>query len=125
MPVNREDPSALSARRVRGVSWTLIAAASSAAGVLVALVTFHGVRETTGASASLALNEALARGAMAAIPLGVALYACRHRAHARFGALLLGFSGVWLLAMLSSSSSPLVHSIGRVSGWIAILVRLA
>ena len=121
MPVNREDPSALSARRVRGVSWTLIAAASSAAGVLVALVTFHGVRATTVASSSVALNEALARGAMAAIPLGVALYACRQRAHARFGALLLGVSGVWLLAMLSSSSSPLVHSVGRVSGWTAVL----
>ena len=62
---------------------------------------------------------------MAAIPVAVALYACRRPAHARFGRLLLGFSVVWFVALLSSSSSSLVYSVGRVSGWISILVLAA
>ncbi|HEX4673356.1 MAG TPA: histidine kinase, partial [Solirubrobacteraceae bacterium] len=69
-----------------------------------------------------AVDEGIGRGIMAAIPVAVGLYASRRRAHARFGRLLLGFSVVWLLALLSSSSSPLVYSVGRLSGWISILL---
>ncbi|MGZ4217679.1 MAG: sensor histidine kinase [Solirubrobacteraceae bacterium] len=100
----------------------MITAAAGAAGVVVALVAFHGVRATTGVSAATAANEAAARGAMAAIPLAVALYAWRHRAQARFGTLLLGFNGVWCVSLLASSSSALVYSVGRVFGWIAVLL---
>lgn len=86
------------------------------------MVAVPGIRATTTASAATAVDEGVARGIMAAIPVAVGLYASRHRAHVRFGRLLLGFSVIWLLALLSSSSSSLVYSVGRLSGWIAVLL---
>ncbi|HSP37034.1 MAG TPA: hypothetical protein VLR26_04710, partial [Frankiaceae bacterium] len=94
---------------------------SVASGVVVGLVAVPGVRATTGASVATANVEGVARGAMAAIPVAVALYACRRPAHARFGGLLLGFSAVWFVALLSSSPSSLVYSVGRVAGWVSVL----
>jgi DNA-binding SARP family transcriptional activator len=103
------------------ISWTLIGVLSVVSGVVVALVAVPGVRVTTGASAATALDEGVARGLMAAIPVAVALYACRHPAHARFGRWLLAFSAVWFVGSLSSSSSSFVYSVGRVSGWVSVL----
>jgi signal transduction histidine kinase len=103
------------------IPWTVIAIASAAAGVVVALVAVPGVRATTGASAATALDEGVARGVMAAFPVAVALYACRRQAHVRFGRLLLGFSVVWLLSLLSSSSSSFLYSVGRVSAFGSVL----
>jgi len=103
----------------------LVVLASAAAGVVVALVAIPGVRATTSASGATAVNEGVARGVMAAIPIAVALYACRDRAHIRFGRLLLGFSVVWFVALLASSSSPFVHSVGRVAGWVSVLFLAA
>jgi signal transduction histidine kinase len=117
---DRHDTAASGDAALR-IRWSLIATAAGAAGVVVALVAYHGVRASAGVSAATAANEAVARGTMAAIPLAVALYACRHRAQARFGRLLLGFSGVWSLSLLASSSSAFVYSVGRVFGWIAVL----
>ncbi|HET7049289.1 MAG TPA: histidine kinase [Solirubrobacteraceae bacterium] len=102
--------------------WVRIGAAACAAGALVAVVAVPGIRATTTASAATAVDEGVARGVMAAIPIAVGLYASHHRAHARFGRLLLGFSVVWLLALLSSSSSSLIYSVGRLSGWISVLL---
>jgi signal transduction histidine kinase len=103
-----------------GTPWVRIAAAAFASGALIAVIAVPGIRATTTASAATALDEGVARGIMAAIPIAVGLYASHRRAHARFGRLLLGFSVVWLLALLSSSSSSLIYSVGRLSGWISI-----
>jgi signal transduction histidine kinase len=105
-----------------GTPWVRIGAAAFASGALIAAVAIPGIRATTTASAATAVDEGIARGIMAAIPVAVGLYASHHRAHARFGRLLLGFSVVWLLALLSSSSSPLLYSVGRLAGWIAVLL---
>ena len=105
-----------------GMPWARIGAAAFASGALIAVVAIPGIRATTTASAATAVDEGIARGIMAAIPVAVGLYASHRRAHARFGRLLLGFSVVWLLALLSSSSSSLVYSVGRLSGWIAVLL---
>ncbi len=102
--------------------WARIGAAAFASGALIAAVAIPGIRATTSASAATAVDEGIARGIMAAIPVAVGLYASHRRAHARFGRLLLGFSVVWLLTLLSSSSSSLVYSVGRLSGWIAVLL---
>jgi signal transduction histidine kinase len=105
-----------------GMPWVQIGAAAFASGALIAVIAIPGIRATTTASAATAVDEGIARGIMAAIPVAVGLYASRHRAHARFGRLLLGFSVVWLLALLSSSSSSLLYSVGRLSGWISVLL---
>jgi signal transduction histidine kinase len=105
-----------------GMPWVRIGAAAFASGALIAVVAIPGIRDTTTASAATAVDEGVARGIMAAIPVAVGLYASHRRAHARFGRLLLGFSVVWLLALLSSSSSSLPYSVGRLSGWISILL---
>jgi signal transduction histidine kinase len=89
---------------------------------LVAAVTAAGAHATTGASGGSAALQALARGTIVAVPLAVGLYAWRRPAHARYGRLLVAFTGVWLLAALSSSSSSTVYSVGRVAGWIAEFV---
>jgi signal transduction histidine kinase len=103
-----------------GMPWVQIGAAALASGALIAVIAIPGIEATTSASAATAVDEGIARGIMAAIPVAVGLYASHHRAHARFGRLLLGFSVVWLLTALSSSSSSLVYSVGRLSGWISV-----
>ncbi len=82
-------------------------------------VTAAGAGATLGASDANAVLAALARGVIVGLPLAVALYACRRPAHARFGRQLLLVSGLWFLASLSTSSSPLLYSVGRVAGWLA------
>src|ERR1700759_2054982 len=102
--------------------WARIAAAAFAAGALIAAVAIPGIKATTSASGAPAVDEGIARGIMAAIPVAVGLYASHHQAHARFGRLLLGFRVVWWLAPLCSSASSLPYSVGRLSGWIAVLL---
>jgi signal transduction histidine kinase len=104
-----------------GTPWVRIGAAAFASGAVIAVIAIPGIRATTTASAATAVDEGIARGIMAAIPVAVGLYASHHRAHARFGRLLLGFSVLFWLALLSSSSSSLLYSVGRVAGWIAYL----
>lgn len=98
--------------------WPVGLMATLAVGGLIAVVTASGVRVTAGASSGEALAQGIVRGVMAAIPFAVALYACRQPASARFGRLLLAQSIVWALALLSSSSIPVVYSAGRVCAWI-------
>jgi signal transduction histidine kinase len=97
----------------------LIAVVGAAAGGLIALVAVPGVRATTGASAAAAMLEGITRGVLVAVPVGIALYACRRPAHARFGRLLLVFSGLWFVASLGSSSSSLLFGVGIVGYWTA------
>ncbi len=107
-------------RTVLGVPWALIATALSVgSGVVIALVAVPGVRATTRVSGATAVVEGVVRGVIVAVPLAVGLYACRRPAHARFGWLLVAFSGVWFLALSSSSASPVVYSVGRVASWIS------
>jgi signal transduction histidine kinase len=63
--------------------------------------------------------EGVVRGVIVAVPVAVGVYAYRRPTHARFGALLLAFSGIWFVAALSTSASPVVYSFGRIAGWIA------
>jgi hypothetical protein len=88
-----------------GTPWVRIGAAAFASGALIAVVAIPGIRATTTASAATAVDEGIGRGIMAAIPVAVGLYASRRRAHARFGRLLLGFSVVWLLALLTCAGT--------------------
>src|SRR5918995_2921576 len=62
--------------------------------------------------------EASARGLMVGAPIVVGLYARRLPHVRRFGTLLAAAGAGWFLASLSASQDDLVHSIGRVSGWI-------
>lgn len=112
-------PGRPSTGRRKSSSTPVAAALSLGAGVAIALVATAGVRATTHVSGSTAVVEGVVRGLIVATPLAVGLYACRRPAHNRFGRLLVAFSGIWFLAALSSSSSPLVYSLGRVAAWIA------
>jgi signal transduction histidine kinase len=112
------------AREQAPPSWlgTIVIASFTAIAVAITVgVTAADAYATTGASTETAVLEAIARGVIVAIPLAVGLYAWRRPAHERFGRLLLGFGGLWFLASLSTSSSPLLYSIGRISGWISQL----
>ncbi len=101
------------------IGYTAIGVITAAAVAVTAGVTAAGVHATTGAAAGAAALEALGRGLIVGVPLGVALYACRRPAHARFGRLLLVVGGLCFLASMSTSSSPFLHSVGRVCGWLA------
>ena len=63
--------------------------------------------------------EALARASMVGAPIAVGLYARRRPASARFGNLLLATGAAWFLTTLAEASDPLLHAIGRMSGWLA------
>ena len=63
--------------------------------------------------------EAVARASMVGAPIAVGLYARRRPASARFGNLLLATGAAWFLTTLAESSDPLLHAIGRMSGWLA------
>lgn len=95
----------------------VIGALTGVAVAIAAAVTATGAHATTGASGGTVLVEAVARGVIVGLPLAAALYACTRRAHAAFGKVFLAASAVWFLGSLASSSSPLLYSVGRVSGW--------
>ena len=103
----------------RWLGTVLIASATTIAVAITAGVTASGARATTGASTETAVLEAIARGVIVAIPLAVGLYAWRRPAHERFGRLLLSFGILWFVAALSTSSSSVLFSVGRVAGWLA------
>ena len=90
----------------------LIASITTIAVAITIGVTAAGAQATTGASMQTAVLEAIARGVIVGIPLAVGLYAWRRPAHERFGRLLLAFGGLWFLAALSTSSSPVLFSVG-------------
>ncbi len=110
------------AREQSSPTWlgtALIASITTIAVAITVGVTAAGAEATTSASTETAVLEAIARGVIVGIPLAVGLYAWRRPAHERFGRLLLAFGGLWFLAALSTSSSPVLFSIGRVAGWVA------
>jgi signal transduction histidine kinase len=101
------------------ISSALIGALTAAAVVITAGVSAAAARATTGATDLEAAMQAIGRAVIVGVPLAVALYACNRPAHARFGRLLLAVSVVWFIASLSTSSSSVLYSVGRVAGWLA------
>jgi signal transduction histidine kinase len=95
----------------RGV---VFAVAGAGAGLCAAIA---WVTATGTASGDVPL-EATARTLMVGLPIGVGLYAWSRPASARFGRNMTLTGFVYFLAMLSSASSDVVHSVGRVAGWL-------
>ena len=89
--------------------------ALAAVGAGLCLITAW-VTATGTASGDVPL-EATARVLMVGLPIGVGLFAWSQPVSARFGRNLTLTGFVYFLAMLSSSSSEVVYSIGRVAGW--------
>ena len=101
------------------VGIALSSAVTSVAVAAAAAVTAAGAHALTGASPGGAVLQALARGLVVGVPLAVAFYACRRPSTARFGRRLLLASGLLSVAVLSTSSSPLLYSVGHVAGWLS------
>ena len=93
----------------RGDAWT-IAAFGGLLAVTAALIALTG-----GMPDSTALAERYVL--IVAVPIAVGLYAWRDGRHARFGRLLVLSGFAWFLPSLSTSSSDLLYTIGRLSGW--------
>jgi signal transduction histidine kinase len=72
----------------------------------------------TGTASGDVPLEATARVLMIGLPIAVGLFAWSQPASAHFGRNLTLTGFVYFLAMLSSSADDLVHSVGRVAGWI-------
>ena len=90
----------------------VLAAAGIALGLVAGLVTYNG-------NVPGDLGGALRRMLAVLAPIGVGLYAWCRPPHERFGRLLYLLGVVWFVAILSTSSEPLLYSVGRVAGWIA------
>ena len=90
-------------------AWTIAAFGGllAAAAALIALT--GGMPDSTAFAERYAL--------IVAMPIAVGLYAWRDGRHARFGRLLVLIGFAWFLPSLSTSSSDLLHTVGRLSGW--------
>ncbi len=92
-----------------------IALAFVAAGVLLtAVAAVVALGGDMPSRISLAERHALS----VAAPIAVGIYAWREGTHARFGRLLVLAGAGWFLASLSASDIELLHSAGRVAGWL-------
>ena len=63
--------------------------------------------------------EALARATIVGAPIAAGGYARHRSASARFGNLLIATGAVWFLTTFAESSDPVLHAVGRISGWLA------
>jgi signal transduction histidine kinase len=61
---------------------------------------------------------ALVRGAIAAVPIAVGLYAMNRAPYERFGRALALIGCGWALAALAESTDPVAYSTGRVVAWL-------
>jgi signal transduction histidine kinase len=93
----------------RGDAWT-VAAFGGLLAATAALIALTG-----GMPGSTALAERYVL--VVAVPIAAGLYAWRDGRHARFGRLLVLIGFAWFLPSLSTSSSGLLYTIGRLSGW--------
>jgi len=71
----------------------------------------------SGSAAGNPTAEGLARALIVGAPIAVGIYARGHASSARFGTLLIALGGVCFLTVLAESGEPLIHAIGRMSGW--------
>jgi signal transduction histidine kinase len=88
------------------------------AGVGGALCVLAAAITLSGTTAEYAWLAAVARGVVVAAPIAVGLYAWRLPAFRRFGALLVATGFVVFLATLAEASSPELHAVGRIAGWV-------
>jgi len=63
--------------------------------------------------------EGLVRGFIVGAPIAVGVYARHYPASARFGTLLVATGFAWFLTTFAESSGPVLHALGRISGWVA------
>jgi signal transduction histidine kinase len=91
-----------------------------------AAVVLGGTAATLGASAATGepTANALVRGGMVAVPMGVALYAAKAQHHERFARLLYATGVVAFLTTLAESRNSDLYTAGRLAGW-AIEVLIA
>jgi signal transduction histidine kinase len=88
------------------------------AGAGLALCAVTGWITATGTASGDVPLEVTARVLMIALPIAVGLFAWTQHASARFGRNLTLTGFVYFLAMLSSSADEVVHSVGRLAGWV-------
>src|SRR5215218_3734301 len=91
---------------------------TAAIAVTLALCGITAAITIGGSTSEYAALEASARGLMVGAPIAVGLYARGLPAFHRFGNLLVGAGIGWFLASFSASDEELLHSIGRISGWL-------
>ena len=100
---------------VRRVDWRVQAIAVMG----VALCAITAAITASGNTSQDAWLEAVARATTVGAPIAVGLYAWRLPSFGRFGALLITLGVVVFVATLAESSSPVLHAIGRISGYVA------
>jgi len=81
---------------------------------LTALAVAITATQSSSAHPSLA---AVARGAIAGLPIAVGLYAMRRPPYERFGRALALIGAGWAIAALAESTDPVAYSTGRVVAW--------
>jgi hypothetical protein len=98
--------------------WTSYALAVSATALIVAVV-FAGDARHRGL-------VALARVAIAGVPVAVGLYARSRRHGDRFGLLLIALGATSAVTVLAESSDEGLYTAGRIAGWlfVALLVHV-
>jgi signal transduction histidine kinase len=94
---------------------TAVAAAGLALCGIAAAVTLSGPTTTNPGLA------AAGRALMVGVPIAVGLYAWHRRPEERFGPLLVAVGFGWFLTTLAESGDEVLHSIGRVAGWVVEL----
>jgi signal transduction histidine kinase len=89
-----------------------VAASGTALCALAAAIT------VSGSASEYSWLEAVARGLMVGAPIAVGLYAWSRPAFRRFGTLLVTTGFVAFLTTLAEASSPELHALGRIAGWV-------
>jgi signal transduction histidine kinase len=90
--------------------------ALAAAGAVLCAIT--ATLTASGSTSQDAWLEALARATAVGAPIAVGIYAWRRPPFRRFGVSLVATGAVVFLATLAEASSPEVHAVGRISGWV-------
>jgi signal transduction histidine kinase len=83
-----------------------------------------GVVATLGSPSKYDWLEGVVRASMVGAPVAVGLYARSRPPFARFGSLLVVAGAFTSVAVLASSSAPLLYSVGRIGGWVAEVVLI-
>ena len=90
-------------------AWTIAAFGGLLAATAALIALTGGMPESTALAERYVL--------IVTVPIAVGLYAWRDGRHARFGRLLVLIGFAWFLPSLSTSSSDLLYSVGRLAGW--------
>jgi signal transduction histidine kinase len=101
---------------LRGATTTALAGT-----IGLALTALAVVVTASDSSSTEPWGAAVARGAIVAVPIGVALYARGWPSYRRFGLMLFLVGAGGSLAALAESNDSLLYSAGRVAAWIVEL----